>query len=438
MKRLLRFDFLIPLIMLIGIMQYANVAFELIMSGNISIFAVDTESLYSAGPLRYLKDLFVILFSFGWVLLLPSLFLPLRVTLFLRAYFMWLLGVVLIGSLGFLFEYSPIFFYLSGIRWLLLLHASFGVFILSFNFVKVQNRHPFIFKFLVILALCNGYAVALQFQLVSSLWGMAFGSARLTGLFGSAGVSAFFAIAVALFSSMLDGASLKGRMWLTVFSFFIALSAGSRFSMGAIFLIFMFQIWEWAESSNINLKGKIKLMIFPIFIVMITMGYQSVNEQVDRGDALTSQLGKGGRVSNFMDALDILSNAEIGELLVGRGLGIGTNTAISQNYAEGVDPDIYRFNKLMDNAFVTCFFQFGILGSFLFWWGIYNIINFAKPKSSTIAKHRYIVVVVVFVTTLLLGNPLEQYFLMMSYAAALGAAYWSDQYLSNKILGVVK
>jgi hypothetical protein len=195
----------------------------------------------------------------------------------------------------------------------------------------------------------------------------------------------------------------------------------------------MIQFFEMAEAIRGGHKGYIKLIFVPLFFVACFFGYQALNQQVDRGDAISQQFEKGGRAANFLAISEMLYFADFGELLVGRGLGVGTNTAIAKNQADGIDPEMYRFNMLADNAFITFIFQFGILGSILFWTGIYKFISFVKPRYSKSAKVRYFGIVAVIVVTVIAGSPFEHYFLMMSYASSLGAVYWSDRLAYNNI-----
>lgn len=428
---------MLPLIFLVGMAQYAMVAIEVIISGDASLWQLESDALNTAGPIRYVKDFFVACLSLAWIIALPKLGLPSAIRARVRIFFFWITGVVIVGSMGFIFGLSPLFFLPAGLRWLLLLNAAFGVFLLSSTLVSAQNRHRFIFRFLWCIVFVDLCAVILQYTVASSLFGIAFGAARLTGLFSNAGVAAFFAIAVALISFQLDGVSLKTRMVMSIVCVFLALSTGTRFATIAIFMILLIQLWEMVEVSGGKLKSSIKLLLVPLFVLALFVGYQALNQQVDRGDAISQQLEKGGRIGNLLESVEMLYLADAGELMIGRGLGIGTNTAIGASLAEGKDPDAYRFNMLTDNAFITCIFQFGILGSLLFWSGIFKFIIFVRPKYSTRAKYRYFGIVVVILLTLISGSPFEHYFLMMSYAASLGAVYWSDRFAYQEIKSVL-
>ena len=133
----------------------------------------------------------------------------------------------------------------------------------------------------------------------------------------------------------------------------------------------------------------IKVLFLPALLAAGTLGYQALISVVDRGDLIGNQLGDGGRVTNFFEALDMLYSADLGELLWGRGLGVGTNTAYGLLSAQRITPESYRFNLLIDNSLLTTFFQFGFVGSALFWLGICMFVLSIRPRMSARFRRRY-------------------------------------------------
>ncbi len=423
LRPMLRVEYLLPMLLLAGMAQYGFVAYSAVLSGNVALWTIDSTELASAGLLRYVKDAFVAGVSVAWLLILPRLRLPRELIQLVHVYFLWLGSVVAVGLVGFLLGYSPLFFLPAGLRWMLLLHAAFGVFVLSSGLVIGSANHKSIYRFFGAMLLLHGIVVVLQGWSVGVL-NLAVGASRLTGVFSNAGVAANFVLAVALIVSHLDGVRLKKKILVIFVCLFLALSSGTRYATGAIFLIVLSQLWELMDESRLRAYKKI---FFPLAGLAIFIGYQALIAQVDRGDAISQQFGTGGRVANFLLALNLLSSADIIELLFGRGLGIGTNTAIGALLGDGLDPSLYRFNLLADNALVTGFYQFGLIGSLVFWLGLIKFILFAKPKYLRSAKPRFFVTVAIILMTVILGSPFEQYFLMIAFASALGAVYWSDQ-----------
>ena len=66
MRLWLRFDSLICLTLVVGILQYAPTVFSGFQQGNVRAFDFDAFALEDAGPLRYIKELFLILVSLVW------------------------------------------------------------------------------------------------------------------------------------------------------------------------------------------------------------------------------------------------------------------------------------------------------------------------------------------------------------------------------------
>jgi hypothetical protein len=421
-------------VLLVGVMQYAYVAIDAILTGQVQLWKLDSDTLMASGSLRYIKDLFVVVVSLAWMIFLPKLVLPRALKSLLNAYFIWMAIIIVVGSLAFMLFSTPIFFFAAGLRWLLLLHMSLGLFVFSFSLITMsQKQHEFIFWALLLIVFVDLYVVLLQLKATSSFYGIGFGASRLTGLFSNAGVAAFFSIAASFFSFSLNGVALKKRIIMSGICLFLALSSGTRFATISIFVILLSQLWEMAEIRGGKTKKGIKLFFIPLFLVMLIYGYQALIEQVDRGNAILQQFEKGGRISNLIETLDMFSNAGMGELLIGRGLGVGTNTAIGSMLSNGINPGEYRFNMLVDNVFLTNIFQFGVIGSIIFWFGLVKFFMFVKPKYSRIAKIRFFPIISVIGLTCIAGSPLEHYFLMTSYATALGGVYWSDYFTYKQL-----
>lgn len=433
LSRLLKFDYFLSLVFLAGAAQYSLVAYSAIVSGSVTLWTIDGSELNSVGIFRYVKDALIVGVSIAWLFVLPKLHLPRELIRLIKIYFGWLVCVIGIGLVGFFLEYSPLFFLPAGLRWILLMHAAFGVFILSSTLVIDGFRHKFIFRVLLVIVLIDVYATLLQFKYASSAYNLALGVARLTGVFSNAAVAGYFSLAIVLIVSHLDSISLKKRVVVTLICLILALSSGTRLATAAVFFIMLGQFLEVMESGGKEFRRYKKIIFIPIAIAAIFIGYQSLISQVGRGDAISQQFDKGGRAANFLIVVNSLSSAGIGELFFGRGLGIGTNTAIGTLLANGVDPMRYRFNLLIDNSLVTGMFQFGIFGSLVFWYGIWNFISFAKPRYLSVAKSRYLITITIIMMVVVFGNPFEQYFLMMAFSSALGAIYWADQMAFRKM-----
>ena len=427
MRDWLRIDRLICLILFVGVMQYGPATLDSFNQGNLSLFDVDRNTLIESGPLRYAKEALLIGLSIAWPLWIGSQRFSSEIVMMLRWYPPWLLVVTLTGFVAFLLDYSPTFFVWSGLRWLMLLHVSFGVFFLSKSILNHRVSH----RFIAIFFLCVG-SIDLAFALnqvaeAGMQFGGTFAQARVTGFFSNAGVASFFGFALALLGMQLDRVSYRYRFAVSVVGLFVALSAGTRLMAISIFIIIALQLYEYVLANPRSFVSRFRIVIFfPSFFATAIVAYAALIAMVDRGDAIGSQLEQGGRITNFFNTMEMFYSADAGELLWGRGLGVGTNTAYGQVLAMGISPEFYRFNFLVDNGFLTTFFQLGLIGSTLFWLGILIFVISVRPKNSKQYLRRYSVTVGVFVAVLWAGNPFEHYFLMLAFAISLGCTFWGD------------
>ena len=374
MKKVFSSHYLICLALIIGVSQYALVAVDIIATGGQSLWEVESDILISSGFFRYIKDIFLLMFSISWVIIFNSLPSTKNLQIFINNYFYWLITIILIGVIGFLLGYSPIFFLPSGLRWIMLLHVSMGIFIFSSLTVLNRPKNIVIMRYLWTIALADLALVFIQFRSISSIFDLAFGESRLTGFFANAGVAGSFAICICMVTMVLDGVNLKTKLLYSVICAILGLSSGSRFSVFACSVIILSQLYEFSDYLS-PLKRKIIRIFLSIFTILTApLAYVALNDQVGRGDAITQQFEEGGRAYNFSENINLLLSSNPIEFLVGRGLGIGTNTAFSYLKSEEIDPDIFRFNLLTDNVFITSMFQFGLLGSIVFWSGIVSIL----------------------------------------------------------------
>lgn len=420
MRTLAANGLLISVIFIVGAMQYANVIFDMLSTGQVPLWVLATEELESAGFNRYIKDGFVLLISAMWLIQLSKLSAQPWIAHIVAGYILWVPVVVVIGCISFLFDRSPLFFLPAGLRWVLLLHASFGIFIvISGSYLDSRAQRNILYS-LVLLSIINTWAILEQLAISTSVVGLAFGNARLTGVFGNAGVASFFALGVCLISVQLKAVPLRYRFALTLVAAFMSLSSGTRLVTMSIMVMFAYQIWSSLSILGEASRRVLKLFILPTLALLLVFAYNAIISVVDRGSAVSQQFESGGRVSNFINAMDVIISAEPLDILFGRGLGVGTNTAVGSLINMGDDPSDYVFNILVDNGILTCFFQFGLIGSIVFWFGIFGALKILKSRLTGMARTEFGIMKTIFILILFAGNPFEHYFLMMSFAAAVG------------------
>jgi hypothetical protein len=418
----LPWPFLVPIIYVVGCLQYASVGIEAISNEQVSLSFMDSTTQENAGFLRYIKDGFILLFGLWWPFIFVRMKGARRLRSLVKVYLAWMTTFVMLGLVGFLLDLSPWFFLPAGLRWILLLHASFGVFILIGIGVASESNDRTILRILLFISILNVLVICWQGRGISHL-GFVIGSGgvRLTGIFNGAGPLSFFGFGMVVVGMNMNKAPAMELLLLSMLAMLMALASGSRLMMICIFIIMAYQIYEVVEYGQFRrFRGILRSILFVGMIVVGYFGYVIMIEYVDRGNMFEQQISEGGRVANFLHMVDVLAEADFAELMFGRGLGVGTNTAQSLLEAMDVSPESFRFNWLVDNAFLTLIFQVGLLGSLLFWGGFCALLFRMRPRNSKKMLFRYLLLTVLFLGIMLAGNPFEHYFIMMSCAIGYG------------------
>lgn len=416
-------DKVLMLAIVVGVAQYSLVAIDFLLQGKVVLWQVESSELQSGGLVRYLKDLSVAVFGLYWPIAaykhLGSS--PRRLV---NAYFLYFMAVVLMGSIGLLLGYSSLIFYQAGLRWVMLLHASYGVFL----FIRLSPSTKYSLGSYLFFALClvDLIAVVIQFRLSSEVFGVRLGEGRISGLFSNAATGAYFAVSLALIASFVRFKLRFEKMCLYFLVLSIALASGTRFAIISVFIIYISSLLEVKDSDRgRNRNGfAFKALVVSFGLIAAFFGYSAMINQIGRGDLLENQLNEGGRLANILNVLDMLESATLTEVMFGRGLGVGTNTANTMLLAAGDNPELYRFNVLIDNSIVTAFFQFGMMGSFILWGGVALFFIMCAKKCAAEDRIKFRVGVGIFSLVLFTQNIFEQYFLMVAFAYYFGKIYW--------------
>ncbi|KWI58564.1 hypothetical protein WT72_00235 [Burkholderia pseudomultivorans] len=431
------FAYIVAALFIVGMAQYAPLAIDSIVRGNVQLWTVDSGALDGAGPTRYLKDLFVFGFGAYWPIAIFRRRQTGEISEICTFYFIWIATIVSIGLIAFVAELSPALFLPAGIRWVMLLHCSFGLFLFSKDFPQAPAVQRRLIILLLVFSVLNVYVANKQASLGASLSHVVLVQGRVTGLFSNAGIAGMFGLALAIFSVLLDRARGWQRIALITSAFMTALLSGTRFAVISIALLAAVLCWELiANGAERSRKMLLTVFIIPFALAAAAAGYVSLMAAAGRGDIVGSQLEKGGRISNAVTTLSDLENADLDELFVGRGLGVGTNTAVGYLQASGVDPKQFRFNWLIDNAFITLIFQTGIAGLLVFAGGMFAFLSKVRPRWNRRLKARYWALLVITLVTFNGGNVLEHYFLLTSFFVGFGTLFWRDRREARTVTAV--
>ena len=419
------FGFIVYGLFAAALAQYGDQAFSALGTRSIDVWNMSTAGMNEAGPVRYLKDALTLIIGVGWPLALGTCRFPYGMRTLVLLYFAWIFCVISIGLLPFILGWTPLFFLAAGMRWVLLLHASFGLFLFARWLPDgVRGQTVFVVALLA-LAVLDFYVVLRQWIELGQGRVVSFAGDRYTGLLSNATLAGMFAISLGCMTLILDRARLLYRFLLLGVAVAIAVSSGTRFAMLCIAPLTGLVFWETLEA-RLNRKGRMLLVMsaVPIAACLATGGYAHMVDAVGRGDVLANQIAEGGRLYNLGQIADQLSQANVPELLIGRGLGVGTNTAYSMVQQTGAEPEQYRFNQLIDNAFVTMQFQVGTLGTLLFVMGSAAFLWRIRPRDSGHLWARYLVLVGITIGACIDINLPEQYPMVTTLLVCFGDTYW--------------
>jgi len=418
---------LIAVFVIVGCAQYSVVVLNAMMNGTVVLWTLDDESAGGAGLLRYMKDIFLLLFGFYW----PYWVLKKGFGNNFWVYLFWIFVVVLIGVIPYFLDFSPWFFLGAGLRWVMLLHAAVGFFWIISSVSITDLDRDFLRRFFVWVLCFDVILILAQLNVVGLVYGMGLGESRLTGIFSNAGVAGFFSVGISMIILFLFR-SFKESIFLLLLCLFIALASGTRFAMISVFLICCLVAWEGLSESDSGIRNYIMVFFaafLPGFLYFLYWLYGKMILAVGRGDMISSQFDEGGRVFNFLRMIDVILEGEVGEFLIGRGLGVGTNTAYTLVKNAGGVPESYRFNWLVDNALLTSFFQFGVLGSIFFFFGCIVFLFRVRGRAGCLLVKFYLLLFIFFVTVFA-GNPFEQYYLILPFMIAMGLIFNSSKSIS--------
>jgi hypothetical protein len=419
------FSFAVFALFAAALAQYADQALSGLGTGAINVWNLGSAAMDEAGAVKYVKDASIALIGVVWPLALGLNRFQAGTRTFILMFFAWILCVISVGLVPFIAGRTPLFFLPAGLRWVLLVHASFGLFLFARLLPDDKRGQTCLVLALLALGALDFYVVLRQWMQLGQVQEVLFTKDRYTGLFSNAVLAGMYGISLASMVLVLDRARLLYRLMLLAVAVAIAVSSGTRFAMLSIALIAGVVIWETLEG-RLRRTDRMLLVVtaLPIVICLAIVGYSHMVEAVGRGDILDNQLDEGGRLSNLGKIATQLSEATPAELFWGQGLGVGTNTAFMLLERSGVDPEQYRFNQLIDNAFVTMQFQIGIVGVLIFMTGATAFLWRIRPRHSRRQSVRYVVFIWLVIVACMDINLFEQYPLMTTLLLCFGDVYW--------------
>lgn len=226
---------------------------------------------------------------------------------------------------------------------------------------------------------------------------------RVPGTFAGPGLLAMYSIGYLLLCFLLinlkiEKVNLKIIIEMLMINFIVLLT-GTRLIMILSTLVFLVTIIQ----AKRKLKNRYQLIDAVIIISFLPISYLllKIAEVIaNRGSAVGAQM-QGGRINII---INYLNNCSMKELLIGKGIGFGTNTFIS------MEPELsHKFNSsVMDGTINILITQFGlpITVTIILLYGFFIVELIKKYKENLVFIFTFIFVSLALI---LVGNVLEQF-----------------------------
>lgn len=395
--------------------QYIRSAFTFHAQIGSVYWGLGAKAEAQAGVFRYFKDAAVFSFGLVWPFYIHQISRAYSARPFpLGAYIAWL-TIILAASLFpfLLFDGTSPVVIPGGLRWMLGLHAALGTYLVFLYSPPSPRGEKFITITLIAILCLDLYFVSRQGNIFNLARAQ---GVRLPGMFSVAGAAGYFALACGLFTYQFRTVSMPLKLALFVLALIVAFWSGTRYALIGLMAIMVTTVVTASAQSSEKAAGNkpigplVAIASIMALLPVAIFGAIELTFRLGRGNPF-EQNTRGGRLWNLNQVLEDVSNSNILEIFLGRGLGTGTNSSFPLLTAAGIDPDSVKWNILIDNTFVTTFFQVGLFGLALFAIGLAN----ALP---TAIWRRNLVVTLILAMGLFTQNILEQVSLLIGFAVA--------------------
>lgn len=257
-----------------------------------------------------------------------------------------------------------------------------------------------VIELMILLQLCG---VIVQAGLAGGRIQLGSGAYRMMGLFTNAGTLGFFSLGTIIYICYVflsDRVSKFSFFLFSIISIFLALASGSR---GCVIYAAVIVIVTVIEKSRLNHLSKV-LALPLIAMAALAVIISSLTAYVGRGDLMVSG---AGRFRAWGDLLQLRA----WQILIGTGLGAGTNSARSLG-ASAI---------AMDSSFTVFVVQYGIWGLGLFVIQMLKIFQTVYRNS----KYKWYTLALIGITFLILfsGSLMEQYTLIIPLIVVFCSLY---------------
>lgn len=337
-------DILFECLIGVSVLAYGLHAVYLIVHGSYALWTIDT-SMINIGIIGkivpYIKDILV-------MVLFVVLYIRYKRSREAAFYFFGLVilgSVILIGSQNWDIRYC-----IAGIR--MYLYPFTVMMWCQSRMYKCNVKH--LYNLICVLSVTEFILVFLQIWNSGILTQFGYGGWRFCGSFGNSGGLGSFAFAASLYLFVADSSfassNNKLNVILLIMNLLVSIASGMRSVMLPCILV-VFSCLLNRISFLINIKKKSKYAIFCLAgICGAPIVYQYVLERAGRGTLMESG---GTRIGLFYDLVHVTDFYEFCQLIIGKGIGYGTNNSVNLGVQSA---------EIMDGTINTTIAQFGLVG----------------------------------------------------------------------------
>lgn len=333
--------------------------------------------------INYAKDVYAVLLA-AW------LFFKENKNYTMQKDWFYLFFAILLGTALALLSGNGLLCVVGGIRAYLF---SFVVYCYCWKNVLAQKFWIKFLRVVEMMILLQLIGVIIQARLVGGGIQLGSGAYRMMGLFTNAGTLGFFSLGAVVYLcyAFLNNKASKIELWFfSLISILLALASGSR---GCVIYAVGVVIITLIEKSRLNRVSKVFALPLIVMVVLAVV-ISNLTAYVGRGDLMVSG---AGRFRAWSDLLKL----KPWQILIGTGLGAGTNSARSLGAS----------SIAMDSSLTVFVVQYGIWGLGLF---IIQMIKvFGTVYRNSAYKWYALVLIGIVFLILFSGSLFEQYTLII-------------------------
>ncbi len=347
--------------------------------------------------IRYSKDIFVILL---FILIIVDILKRKRcfkLSIIMLSVTTMILIPISIISLNYSNEFS-ISMIIAGIRVVIF---PITLILYSMEYLDYTNTKKFynilkkLIRFEFIIVVLQSFIIAISYGTINIAKYRAIGTFASSGLLGLFGIGAITFIII--YKCKVD--NQIGIIPSAVFTAFIVFASGTRTAM----VLYAMTIFSYIFHVKINRKNNIKATnLFVIISTVVGIAILNLAELVaERGNAISAQFDNG-RITFIVEHI---KNSSLKEVLFGKGLGYGTNTALSMISEMKINTD--STTRVMDGTINILITQFGIIITFIIiMCYLCVVINIFKASLQQEIKITFVLTSIILIVV---GNVLEQF-----------------------------